>query len=119
MVKDRAIVIAANCYNPNAFGDYNIAADVARSLAKELQRSDDYDIIIILTSMPENISQYTKLFGNVDDNGCIDIGDDILVKLCSVDLLAQENIETLAYIEANKCKSIDEEYLKNFFFCFD
>jgi hypothetical protein len=104
----KVILVYANCYDPNAKGDFSLAANAAKDIALELQ-STASDQEVILTSNADDLWKYYALYGN-PMSGKIVI-DGVSLKVQALEMLDAINHEVSAIVEAG-CKLPASEVVK-------
>lgn len=103
----KIILIYANCRNPTAKGDFSLAGQMAKDLAKSPGAED---LVVILTSTLDGIARFESLYGTAIDGQVIIEGQKI--GLCALELLDAVDNEVVAFIESNRCKHAPADIIK-------
>jgi hypothetical protein len=106
----RAILVHANCYNPNAKGDFVFAANIARDLIQELNHQSINDIDVVLASPLQGIGRFKSLY-SISYTGRLMVNG-ISVGLSSLEEFDSIEHSVVAFIDANRCKYSPEELIK-------
>ena len=103
------IIIYANCRNPSAKGDFALAGQLAKEVQSELN-SNASDIKVILTSTLDGYGRLTSMYG-VPVEGKVNI-EGVSIKLLPLEYINPVKNNTVAYIEANRCKYAPADLVK-------
>jgi hypothetical protein len=106
----KVILIHANCHNSKAKGDFSFAGSIASDMMNVLRAKCIDDIDVILVSTLDSISKFVSLYGDPVD-GRIEV-DGTSIGLSSLELLDPIANNTIAFIDANRCKHSPGELVK-------
>src|SRR5579862_3364731 len=105
----KVVLVYANCTDQTASGDFSFAGNLARDLAREINRQQ-LNLKVTLVSTLDGVPRFEKIYGNAV-NGNITI-DNENISLSSLELFDAVENTVVAFIEANRCKYASADILK-------
>jgi hypothetical protein len=98
----KVILIHANCYDPEAKGDFTFAANIAKDLIDELNSEPVQDINVTLISSSYGVTRFKEIYESSNEKQIIVEGKNITI--IAINQLDPFSDTVIAFIDANRCK---------------